>query len=42
MRAKRNEYKTLVGEFEGKIPLGGWKHRRDDYIKLDTQNCAIR
>jgi hypothetical protein len=34
MGAKRNAYRTLVGNSEGKRPLGRPRHRRVDNIKM--------
>jgi hypothetical protein len=35
MGEKRNEYRLLVGKPEGKKPLGRWRHRWIDNIKMD-------
>jgi hypothetical protein len=37
-RAKRNEYRSLVGKLEGKRPLGRPRRRWVDYIKMDLRN----
>jgi hypothetical protein len=34
---KRNVYKVLVGNPEGKIPLGRPRHRWEDRIKIDLR-----
>jgi hypothetical protein len=35
VEAKMNAYRILVGKPEGKIPLGGPRHRWEDNIKMD-------
>jgi hypothetical protein len=35
MGEKREAYRLLVGETEGKRPLGRPRRRWDDYIKMD-------
>jgi hypothetical protein len=40
MGEKRNAYRILVGEPEGKRPLGRPRHRRVDNIKLDLSEIG--
>jgi hypothetical protein len=37
MGERRVVYRDLVGRHEGKIPLGGPRHRWDNNIKMDLQ-----
>jgi hypothetical protein len=37
---KRNAYRILVGKPEGKIPLGGPRHRWVDNIKKDLREIG--
>ena len=37
MSERRGIYRVLVGKPEGKRPLGGPRHRREDNIKLNIQ-----
>jgi len=37
MGEKRGEYRVLVGNPEGKKPLGRPRHRRENNIKMDHQ-----
>jgi hypothetical protein len=34
---KRDEFKILVGNLEGKRPLGSGRHRWEDNIKMDPR-----
>jgi hypothetical protein len=40
MRAKRNTYRILVGNSEGKRPLGRPRHRWVDNIKMDLREIG--
>jgi hypothetical protein len=37
MGKKRNAYRLLIGETEGKRPLGRPSHRREDNIRMDLR-----
>jgi hypothetical protein len=39
---KRNEYRILVGKPEGKRPLGKYRRRREDNIKMDLREIEWR
>jgi hypothetical protein len=36
----RGVYRVLVGKPEGKRPLGRTRHKRNDNIKMDLQECG--
>jgi hypothetical protein len=38
----RNAYKILVGKHERKRPLGKPRHRREDNIKIDSQEFGYK
>jgi hypothetical protein len=40
MGERRGVYSVLVGEPEGKIPLGRPRHRWEDNIKMDIQEVG--
>jgi hypothetical protein len=40
MRERRGVYRVLVGEPEGKRPLGRHRHSWEDNIKLDLQEVG--
>jgi hypothetical protein len=40
MQEKRNAYRILVGEPEGKRPLGGPRRRLVDNIKMDLREIG--
>jgi hypothetical protein len=40
MGERRGEYKVLVGKPEGKRPLGRFRRRWEDNIKLDLQEVG--
>jgi hypothetical protein len=41
MGEKRNVYRLLVGKPEGKRPLGRWRHRWIDNIKMDLLEIGL-
>jgi hypothetical protein len=41
MGEKSNVYRLLVGEPEGKRPLGRWRHRWIDNIKMDLLEIGL-
>jgi hypothetical protein len=41
MVAKRNIYRILVGKPEGKRPLGRYRRRWEDNIKMDLTNIGL-
>jgi hypothetical protein len=40
MRESRGMYRVLVGKPEGKTPLGRYRHRWEDNIKMDLQKVG--
>jgi hypothetical protein len=40
MREKRNGYKVLVEKSKGKRPLGGFRRRWEDNIKMDLREIG--
>jgi hypothetical protein len=42
MGEKRNVYRLLVGKPEGKRPLGRWRRRWIDNIKMDHSEIGLR
>jgi hypothetical protein len=42
MGEKRNAYKVLVQKPEGNRPLGSYRRRLDDNIKIDDRNWMRR
>jgi len=39
---RRGAYRVLVGKPEGKRPLGKYKRKREDNIKMDLQEVGWR
>jgi hypothetical protein len=40
MGENRNAYRILVGKLEGKRPLGRFRHRWEDNIKMDLREIG--
>jgi hypothetical protein len=41
MEQKRNAYRILVGEAERRKPLGRYRHRRKDTIKMNLTETGL-
>ena len=41
IRKKRNAFRDLVGKREGKGPLGRYRGRREDNIKMDLVDIIL-